>query len=88
MEQDLNAILSSPQAEGILRNKGAVEALMRSDEARRLMERLSRSAGDALQGAAQSAVNGDAAPLMAMVEALMRDPESAKLAQQLDQRFQ
>lgn len=87
MEQNLNSLLSSPRADGILHDRKAVEALMRSDEARQLMQRLSQSGGEALKGAAQSAVKGDAAQLMGMVEALMRDPESAKLAEQLDRKF-
>lgn len=80
---DLNQILSSPQAAGLLKDKKALEALMRSGEAQRLMELLNRNGGGGLKHAAQSAMKGDSAQLMGLVEGLMKDPEGAKLAESL-----
>lgn len=58
-QPDLNNILSSPQAAGLLKNRQAIESLMKSGEAQRLMELLNQNAGrHELKGAAQSARKG------------------------------
>ncbi len=84
---DLNDVLSSPQAAELMKNKQALEALLRSGEAQRLMERLKQSAGGGLQQAAQSAMNGDAAQLMGLVQGLMQDPQSARLVEELNKKI-
>ena len=86
-QPDLNAVLHSPQAAGLLKNKQAVENLMKSGEAKRLMELLNQSAGDGLKSAAQSAMKGDSAQLAKLVEGLMQNPEAAKMAEQLNKNF-
>lgn len=84
----IQSILNSPQAAELLKNRQAAEDLLRSGEARQLLEQLNRGSGDALKKAAQSAMQGDAAQLMGLVEGLMKNPENAKLAEQLNSRFQ
>lgn len=85
---NLNDLLGSAQAHDLLRNKDSLEALMKSGEAQRLMELLNQNAGDGLKDAAKSAMSGDAAPLMKLVEGLMRHPESSKLVEQLNKKVQ
>ena len=85
-QPDLNDVISSPQAASLLKNKQAIEDLMKSGEAQRLIELLNRNAGGGLKDAAQSAVKGDAAQLMSLVEGLMKDPQSAKLVEDLNKK--
>lgn len=83
---DLKGVMDSPQAAELLKNKQGLENLMKSGEARRLMELLNRNAGGGLKDAAQSAMQGDAAQLMGLVEGLMKDPKSAKLVEELNKK--
>ena len=83
---DLNDLMSSPQAANLLKNKQGLENLMKSGEAQRLMELLNRNAGGGLKDAAQSAMKGDSAQLMSLVEGLMKDPQSAKLVESLNKK--
>lgn len=86
-QPDLNQILTSPQASSLLKNKQALEALINSGEAKRLMESLNRKAGSGLQDAARSAMQGDTAQLMSLVQGLMQDPKNAQLAEQLNSKI-
>ena len=83
---DQKGVMSSPQAAELLKNKQGLENLMKSGEAQRLMELLNRNAGGGLKDAAQSAMQGDAAQLMGLVEGLMKDPKSAKLVEDLNKK--
>lgn len=83
-----NEMLHSPKTADLLKNKQAMESLLRSDEARKLMELLNRNSGGGLKDAAQSAMNGNAAQLMGLVQGLMKDPQSAKLVEDLNQKIQ
>lgn len=87
-QPDLNHILSSPQAAGLLKNKQAIESLMKSGEAQRLVELLNQNAGGELKDAAQSAMKGDSTQLMSLVEGLMKNPQSAKLVEELNKKVQ
>lgn len=80
---DLNGML---QAAHLLGNKQAVESIVNSQEARQLMELLNRNSGAGLKDAAQSAMRGDTAQLNRLVENLMRDPQSAKLMEELNKK--
>lgn len=82
----LNDMLNSPQANGLLRDKQAVESLMRSGEAQQLMKLLDQSSGGGLKDAAQSAMQGDAAQLMGLVEGLMKNPQTVKLMEELQKK--
>ena len=83
---DLNDMLTSPQAAELLKNRQSVESLLNSTEARRLMELLNQNSGGGLKQAAQSAANGDISQLMGLVEGLMKDPQSAKLVEDLNKK--
>ena len=85
-QPDLKKVMSSPQAAELLKNKQGLENLMKSGEAQRLMELRNRNAGGGLKDAAQSAMTGDAAHLMGLVEGLMKDPKSAKLVEDLNKK--
>lgn len=87
-QSGLQDLLHTPQAASLLKNRQAVEGLMKSGEAQRLIELLNQNGGDNLKGAAQSAMQGDTTQLMALVEGLMKDPKSAKLVEQLNKKVQ
>lgn len=86
-QPDLNAVLHSPQAAQLMKNRQALESLMRSDEAQQLLESLNRNSGGGLKDAAQAAMEGDGAQLMGLVQGLMNDPKSAKLIQDLNTKI-
>ncbi len=61
-------------------NPGAVDAILRSQDGKRLMEMMDRQGGrDRLQKAAASAAKGDAAELGNMVRAMMATTEGSQL---------
>ena len=61
-------------------NPGAVDAILRSQDGKRLMEMMDRQGGrDRLQTAAASAAKGDAAELGNMVRAMMATTEGSQL---------
>lgn len=86
-KSDFNEVLTSPQAANLLKNKQVMENLMKSDEAQRLMELLNQNAGSGLKDAAQSAMKGDTAQLMGLVQNLMKDPKNAKLVEELNNKL-
>lgn len=86
-QSDLDGLLQTPQAASLLKNKQAMENLMKSGEAQRLMELLNKNAGSGLKDAAQSAMNGDTSQLMGLVQGLMKDPQSAKLVEELNKKI-
>lgn len=86
-KSDFNEVLTSPQAANLLKNKQVMENLMKSDEAQRLMELLNQNAGSGLKDAAQSAMKGDTAQLMGLVQNLMKDPKNAKLVEDLNRKI-
>ena len=65
-------ILHTPQAEKLLRDRAALEQLLRSPDTRTLMAMLERQGG--LQAAAEAALRGDPAQLQRMVGQVMGDP--------------
>lgn len=86
-QPNLSEVLTSPEAANLLKNKQAIEALMKSGEAQRLMELLNQNAGNGLKDAAQSAMKGDARQLMNLVQGLMKDPKNAKLVEDLNKKI-
>lgn len=84
---NLNEVLTSPEAANLLKNKQAIESLMKSGEAQRLMELLNQNAGNGLKDAAQSAMKGDTTQLMGLVQGLMKDPKNAKLVEDLNKKI-
>lgn len=86
-QPDLNEVLRSPQAAELLKNRQALESLLRSDEARRLLDSLNQNSGGGLKNAAQAAIKGDGTQLMGLVRGLMNDPKSARLVQDLNAKL-
>lgn len=86
-QPDLNEVLRSPQAAELLKNRQALESLLRSDEARRLLDSLNQNSGGGLKNAAQAAMKGDGTQLMGLVQGLMNDPKSARLVQDLNTKL-
>lgn len=85
---NLNDVLSSPKATELLKNRQAIESLLRSNEAKQLMELLNQNAGGSLNDAAQSAMKGNTAQLMGLVQNMMNDPQSAGLVEELNKKIQ
>ena len=83
---NLNQVFASPQAQNLLNNKQALESIIKSGEAQRLMELLNKNAGNGLKNAAQSAMQGDASKLKKLVDDLMNNPESAQLIENLNKK--
>lgn len=83
---NLNQVFASPQAQNLLNNKQALESIIKSGEAQRLMELLNKNAGNGLKNAAQSAMQGDASQLKKLVDDLMNNPESAQLIENLNKK--
>ena len=83
---DLGQVFASPQAQNLLNNKQALESLMKTNEAQRLMELLNRNGGSGLKSAAQSAMQGDTSQLKKLVDDLMKNPESARLVEDLNKK--
>lgn len=67
-----------------MKQNGAVQQLLRSDDTKRMMELLG-SQGN-VKGAAKAAAAGDTAQLMGMMQKLMNDPEGAKLVERITRR--
>lgn len=81
-------ILKSPQAEKLLKNKGAIESLVKSPDTKRLMDLLNKSAGGGLKSAAEAAMKGDSSQLMGLMDRLMKDPEGAQVVDRLNKNMQ
>lgn len=87
-QPNLNEVLNSPKTADLLKNRQAMESLLNSNEARRLMELLNQNSGGGLKDAAQSAMKGNTTQLMGLVQSLMNDPQSAKLVEELNKKVQ
>ena len=77
-------ILKSPQAEKLLKNKAAVENLVKSPDTKRLMDLLNKNAGGSLKSAAEAAMKGDTSQIMGLMDRLMKDPEGAKVVERIN----
>lgn len=64
-----------------LNGNGAMRDLLQSQETKRMMELLGNRAD--VHGAAKAAVKGNPSQLMDLMQQLMRDPEGAKLMEQI-----
>lgn len=69
-------------ADRLRQNPELVRSLMQSSDGQRLMSMLSGGGGD-VQGAAQSAAQGDTRQMMQMIAKVMRSPEGAALAERI-----
>ena len=61
--------------------------MMRSPDAMRLMELLQESSGGGLQSAADSAMKGDPAKLVALMQRVMATPEGSKTVQNIQRQL-
>jgi len=77
----------SPQAEQMLKNKEQIMAMMHSPEAQRLMQLIRKQSGSNLDGAAQSAAQGDPAKLMTLLQQVMATPEGAKAVENISRKL-
>lgn len=64
-----------------IKDNGAVQRLLRSEDTRRMMELLGTQ--DNVKGAAKAAAAGNPSQLMAMMRQLMNDPEGAQLVERI-----
>ena len=69
------------QAARALRDSGAVQRLLRSEDTRRMVDLLGSQ--DQVKGAARAAAAGDPAQLMEMMRRLMSTPEGARLVERV-----
>ena len=74
-------ILHTPQAEKLLKDRAALEQLLRSPDTQALMAMLERQGG--LQVAAEAAMRGDPAKLQRMVGQVMGDPTGAGVVERI-----
>ena len=77
-------ILHTPQAEKLLRDKAALEKLLRSPDTKALMEMLERQGG--LQAAADAAMRGDTTQLQSLVGKVMGNPAGAGVVERITQK--
>lgn len=75
------------QPEQLLQNKQTVEKIIQSQEAKQLMDLLNQNSGQSLKDAAQSALKGDTTRLTSLVDDLMRNPQSARLMEELQKKI-
>lgn len=64
-----------------MKENGAVQQLLKSDDTKRMMELLGSQ--ETVKGAAKAAAAGDPAQLMGMMRQLMSDPEGARLVERI-----
>ena len=77
-------ILDSPQAAKLLKDRAALEALLRSPDTKALMEMQERQGEP--QRAAKAALRGDPSQLQGMVGRLMGDPAGAGVVERITQK--
>ena len=87
-QPNLNDMFNSPQAADLLKNRQAMENLLRSEEAKRLMTLLDQNSGGNLKDAAQSAMKGNTTQLMDLVQGLMNDPKNVRLVEELNKKVE
>ena len=81
---DLDAMLKSPQAAALLKNKDAVQQMAQSQEAQALLQMLDAKSSHGLQEAAQRAEHGDPKALFSLMQQVMKSPEGAKLIERIN----
>ena len=79
-QQQPGNVLNSPQAAKLLKDKAAVESLVKSPDTQALMTMLNQGGG--LKAAA--AMKGDASQLQGLLNRLMQDPNGAKVVERIN----
>ncbi len=80
-------ILKDKKAAGLVGNTAKLEQLRDAPETQKIFSMLSQSTGGSLEQAADQAAKGDTAQLMSAIKQLMKDPEGARLIQQMKQKL-
>ena len=81
---DLDAMLKSPQATALLKNKDAVQQVAQSQDAQALLQLLDAKSGHGLQEVAERAERGDPKALFSLMQQVMKSPEGAKLVERIN----
>lgn len=80
---DFKELLNNEHAKKLMNDHSAMEHLKTAPETQKLMEKLNRQVGGDLDSATDAAANGDPAQLMKAMQALLHDPESKQLLEQI-----
>lgn len=80
--------MKDPQAASLLKNRAALEALLKAPDTQKLIQKLNQSAGGSLQSAAQSAAKGDTSALMGILQAFTQSQDGAQLIQTVQNNAQ
>lgn len=84
-KSNLDDLMKSPEAAGLLKNKDMVRDLMRSPDTKKLMDMLNQKAGSGLKGAADAAMKGDTSQLMSLMDSIMKSKEGAAVVERINQ---
>ena len=79
--------LHSEQAEELMKNKAALQDLLKAPETVKLMQLLEQKSGGNLKSAAQAATKGDTAMLLAIMNEVMSAQDGAKAVEQLKKKL-
>lgn len=78
-----DAVMGSPEAAALLKNKDALAQVLGSPDTKKLVEMLNQSAGGSLKGAADAAMKGDSSALMGLMQQIMSSKEGAGLVEKI-----
>lgn len=81
-QQQPGNVFNSSQAAKLLKDKSAIENLVKSPDTQALVEMLNKQGG--LKAAADAAMKGDASQLQGLLDRLMKDPNGAKVVERIN----
>lgn len=84
---NLDEILHSSQAAKLVENNEKLGQLMDAPETQKVFALLHQSTGGKLEQAADNAAKGDTAQLITAIKQLMRNPEAARLVEQMKSKL-
>lgn len=82
-QKPLDAVMGSPEAAALLKNKDALAGVLNSPDAKKLVEMLNQSSSGGLKGAADAAMKGDTSALMGLMQQIMSSKEGAGLVDRI-----
>lgn len=82
LSDQLNA---TPKGRQLLENQAAIQQMLSSPEAQKVLKKLQKKDTSQLQSAAQAALKGDTAALNGLLNDLSSDPEAKKAIEHLNQ---
>ncbi len=83
----LEDLLQSPHGKRLAENSRHLEHLAKAPETQKLFAMLGAQTGGSLEKAAENAANGDTAQLVKAIQNLIKDPEGARLIQQVKEKL-